>query len=95
MAWPKGVPRLAHVGRQKGTPNRKTRTVEETCAKYNFDPIEAMINIYMTTQDESLKLSAAKEVAQYILPKRKALEVSTTSDEGFRVIVEDYRKKDA
>lgn len=41
-----------------------------------------------------LRAQCAKEAAQYIYPKRKALEVSQDPEsEGFRIIVEDYSKK--
>ena len=67
-------------GRQPGTPNKKTLEIEEKLAALGCDPIEGMARIAM---DESAELSLRgqmfKELAQYVAPKRKAIEVSGTA----------------
>ena len=65
-------------GRKKGTPNKpKQALIEAIQAKFpNYHPVMAMAEI---ANDESLpvdmRFNAHKEVAQYIEPKRKAIEV--------------------
>lgn len=62
-------------GRAKGTPNKATREVQQLLDELNCDPIEGMARIAM---DESVELplraSMLKELAQYVAPKRKAIE---------------------
>lgn len=64
-------------GRQKGTPNKATQEVQSLLAEMDCDPIEGMARIAM---DESVELplraSMLKELAQYVAPKRKAVEHS-------------------
>lgn len=66
-------------GRVKGTPNKDTRNLWAICERMNFNPFEALVQFAQTgglEADENLRFNAAKEVAQYILPKRKAIEHS-------------------
>ena len=64
-------------GRKKGTPNKKTLEVQKLLAASDFDPIAAMIKISqqaMTDKNYLLAGQMAKELAQYVYPKRKAIE---------------------
>jgi len=80
-------------GRAKGTKNRGTLEVEEKLRKLGCDPITGMALIAMgidaqgNSIDASIDLKAKMlaELAQYILPKRKAVE--HTGPEGGAVIV--------
>jgi len=66
-------------GRSKGTPNKKTQLIQQQMEDLGFDPIESMIEISklaMANKDYSLAGQMAKELAQYIYPKRKAIEHS-------------------
>ena|SRR3712207_112879 len=62
-------------GRNKGTPNKQTLAVAERLEALGCDPLEAMVRI---ATDESvepgIRFQAYEELAQYIYPKRKALE---------------------
>ena len=74
---PKGHPKWG--GRKPGSLNAMARTALELCAEYNFNPIQTMIEIAMDMENETaLRLHAAKEVAQYIMPKLSAMAVSAT-----------------
>lgn len=80
-------------GRPKGAPNKKTLALEEICAKHGVDVFEALVLIIKEESDKLLRFQAIKEAAQYLYPKRKALEVSNNEEsEGFRVIIQDYCK---
>ena len=64
-------------GRVKGTPNKTTLAVAERLEAIGCDPIEGMARIAMdinTPIDVRAKLYS--ELAQYIAPKRKAIEHS-------------------
>ena len=68
-------------GRQKGTPNRKTQEVAEKLQALGCDPIEGMARLAMDpTVDVAIRAQMLKELAQYLYPKRKALEVSGDPD---------------
>lgn len=75
-------------GRQKGTPNKDTKALQDRIAsKYpGWDPVEAMAEIAQDDQnDVMIRLAALKEIAQYIHPKRKAIEHSTPPGDAFVV----------
>ena len=63
-------------GRTAETPNRGTATIEEKLAALGCDPIEGMAQIAMDpSTDVSLKAQMFKELAQYVAPKRKSIEM--------------------
>ena len=68
-------------GRKTGTPNKRTLAVAEKLAALGCDPIEGMARIPMDEQAElGLRAQMYKELAQYVAPKRKAMEV--TGEDG-------------
>lgn len=64
-------------GRVAGTPNRQTVDIAEKLAKLNCDPIIGMAKLAINP-DASLELRGKmySELAQYVAPKRKAVEHS-------------------
>lgn len=72
---PKGV---RYGGRQKGTPNKNTQDIQAKLDALGCDPIQGMAEIAAEarrTGDLNLAGIMYKELAQYIAPKRKAVEV--------------------
>tara|TARA_Y100000004_G_scaffold75872_1_gene85358 strand:+ start:5911 stop:6303 length:393 start_codon:yes stop_codon:yes gene_type:complete len=77
-----GTPRVG--GRDKGTPNKKTVALQERVKKFmqqqgikNFDPLVALAGIAVDKATPlKLKVESLKELAQYLHPKRRAVEVS-------------------
>ena len=69
------------AGRPKGAINKRSKELTERLDDLGVDPIEgmAMISADPTTSPE-LKFQCFKELAQYIAPKRKAVEQHTTGD---------------
>ncbi len=62
-------------GRSAGTPNRSTGEVKQKLEVLGCDPIEGMARIAMDeSQPMTLRASMYCELAQYVAPKRKALE---------------------
>lgn len=65
-------------GRQRGTVNKRTQDVLDKLGAMNCDPIEGMAKIAveaMGTGDHALAGQMFKELAQYVAPKRKAIEM--------------------
>jgi hypothetical protein len=74
MAGTKG-----NSGRKKGVPNKRTQSVIDQLVALDCDPIEGMASIARKAIDEGeliLAGSMYKELAQYVAPKRKSIEVS-------------------
>ena len=59
-------------GRKSGTPNKKTKELQEILGSYN--PAEKFIEIYNATEDLKLKFEICKELMRYVYPQRKAVE---------------------
>jgi hypothetical protein len=72
-----GKPRHANAGRKKGTPNKTTQTIQEKLDALGCDPLEGMAQIALeakATGDMVLAGRMYAELAQYVAPKRKAVE---------------------
>ena len=64
-------------GRPKGSKSKRTQAVEELLASVNCNPILGMAEIAADVSHPiELRASMFKELAQYVAPKRKAIEVS-------------------
>jgi len=64
-------------GRAKGTPNKKSLSVTERLETIGCDPIEGMAQIAMDdSQPVQLRASMYRELAPYVAPKRKTVEVT-------------------
>jgi hypothetical protein len=62
-------------GRVKGTPNKGTVAVAERLEAIGCDPIEGMARIAMDIKTPiDIRAKLFSELAQYIAPKRKAIE---------------------
>lgn len=79
MARPKPGEKTPGSGRQKGTPNKKTLTLIQQCEEMGVDPFGILLKHCMDS-DKAISMAAAKEVCQYILPKRRSLEHSGSLD---------------
>jgi len=76
------------AGRPKGSANKRTQEVIEKLEALGCDPIVGMAKIAMDKNaDLQLRGSMYKELAQYVYPKRKAVEVSGTGEGGAITLV--------
>jgi hypothetical protein len=76
MAAPKGHARYG--GRKAGTPNKRTSVLEK-CEELGLDPFKEMARIASDRADPNQPMML-KELAQYLEPKKKAMEVSGSID---------------
>src|SRR5262245_25049478 len=62
-------------GRVKGTPNKRTQDLTERLAELGCDPVEGMARLAMDPNSSpDLKGRMYAELAQYVYPKRRAVE---------------------
>lgn len=77
MAKLKGSPKTG--GRKKGTPNRLTQDVIARLQDLDFSPIDELVGMYREpSTPPNEKIAIARDIAQYVYPKRKAVEHSGT-----------------
>ena len=70
-------------GRTAGTPNRKTTEVAELLGSLGCDPIAGMAAIAANQQNPpELRGRMYAELAQYVYPKRRAVDANVTSSDG-------------
>lgn len=70
-------------GRPKGSKNYKTLAFEERLEALECDPIKVLADVCNDESEETnLRIAAAKELAAYIFPKRKAVEISGSFGKG-------------
>lgn len=64
-------------GRKKGTPNKRTQELQDRLAELDCDPVEGMARLAMDPNNNpELRGRMYSELAQYVYPKRKAIEHS-------------------
>ena len=81
-------------GRKKGVPNKRTQGVIDQLETLGCDPIEGIATIAklsMAAEDYATALNAFKDLAQYVAPKRKSIEMTThvTYEDRLRSMSED------
>ena len=83
------------MARTVGSTNKnKDRLWKALKAEYgdDFDPIMKMAEIASNDDnDDALKLNAWKEIAQYVYPKLKAIEISGDEESPLKIIAIDYQ----
>jgi hypothetical protein len=73
---PIGLPKTG--GRKKGTPNRATLTLQERLEAVDCDPLLELARIAMNANNPiEIRVRCFSEIAPYVDPKRKPVEIST------------------
>jgi len=84
----KGDPKTPGSGRRKGSLSWQTRYVLDVLNKFQCDPIEGMIRIAQNPLAPlELRGRMFSELAQYIFPKRKAVEHSGGQEHNLVITV--------
>ncbi len=74
-------------GRKKGTPNRVTQDVIKRLQELDFSPLDELVSLYRDPQATiDIKVNIARDLAQYVYPKRKAID-HTSQGERLTVII--------
>ena len=90
---PRGsLPGERRGGRAPGTPNRATAEVADKLAALGFDPIAAMVAIATDpAADLTLRGRMASELAAYVHPKRRAIDLTAeTGSPGLTVVIRRF-----
>jgi len=83
------------AGRPKGSLGEKTKAVQAKLDQLGCDPIEALANISMDNSNTpELRFQANKELAQYVAPKRKAIEMDANLDGGLKVNLVQFAEEE-
>jgi hypothetical protein len=73
-------------GRRAGTPNRRTQEVRDQLEALGCDPIEGMARLALDQANPpELRARMYSELAQYVAPKRKSVDLSSST--GDREVV--------
>ncbi len=84
------------AGRPKGAINKVNTEVAKQLGDLGFNPIVEMVNLYHDPEaDLTLKQNVCKELAQYIAPKRKSMDVSMRSNQEDWLNVINSSKSDS
>jgi len=76
------------AGRPPGATNKRSQEIQEKLDKLDCDPIEGMAMIAVDPMSSpELKLQCYKELAQYVAPKRKAVDMAQTTDGNLTIEV--------
>ena len=70
-------------GRTRGTPNKKTLEIQDRLCSIGCDPIQGMADLAMDANNSpELRGRMYAELAQYVAPKRKAVEHSHADEQS-------------
>lgn len=83
MPFAKGISKVAGSGRKKGQPNKINMLASQRLAELGCDPIAGMALIAKNSKNPiELRARMYAELAQYVQPKRRAIEVSGPGGEA-------------
>ena len=85
---PKGLPKTG--GRKKGVQNQMQRDLAELLHESfpGYDPVHAMAAIANDERNDlTIRLQASKEVARYVRPALRSLEVKGNADAPMQIVV--------
>ena len=87
MPRPKGLPKTG--GRIRGTPNKRTDELARKLSRIGCDPMEGMARIAMDPEiAPELRVRCFIELAQYLYPKRKPVDLVLPEDSATKIRVE-------
>lgn len=74
-------------GRQKGTPNVKTAQTIAAIAASGETPLDFLLRIMRTTEDETRAIDAAKAAAPYVHAKLSSIDVGNKDEKPFEQVI--------
>ena len=92
MSRPQGMPKTG--GRVRGTPNKRSADLFGKLGRMGCDPMEGLARIALDPDtDVALKVRCFAELAQYVYPKRRAIDVAADPHDGVKVTVDFIESK--
>ena len=73
------------AGRPKGESTRFRFDVAQILKDRDYSPFETLINLAINGKNDYVKLNAASELAAYVAPRLKAVEISTDTENPFSI----------
>ena len=94
MGAPKGRPKPAGSGRQKGINNKQTIQLLEQLEQLGVDLPKEAVTALREIDDPKDRFDCIEKLMRYVYPQKKSVDhVMTDSDgQGFKILVEDYSK---
>jgi hypothetical protein len=71
------------AGRPKGAATVKTREIADAAAASGESPLDFLLRIMRTSEDEAKQLDAAKAAAPYVHPRLAAVDLGNKDDKPF------------
>lgn len=90
MKFAPGDKKPKYGGRKKGTVNKKTQLAIDILTAADFEPLQYAIEQLELMEDPKERADIALKIADYIYPKRRAVDVS--SDDGTLLSITDVVK---
>lgn len=76
------------AGKPKGTKQAPKYDFALICHQNNFNPVLELIKLARTAKSEHVKVTACSEIASYVAPKLKAVEISASeAGERFKMFM--------
>lgn len=80
----------AEEAKRKLSPAELRQGLDLLCQKYNFNPVEELIQIAQATDMETTKVSICRFLTEFMMPKLKSIEVSGSVDHNHTVVIRRY-----
>lgn len=72
-------------GRVKGTLNKSSVEIQARLKELGCNPIEGLAKLAVSTENEDIKFKCYKELAQYVAPKLRAIELKTENSNNIGI----------
>jgi hypothetical protein len=79
----KGTPKTG--GRAKGTPNKSTLKFREVLEAKGFSVPEELMNLFLNSNDDGIRLRCLELMAQYSYPKFREVDPEGSSDQKIEI----------
>ena len=78
------------MGRPAGSPNKDRKALLDRAEELGVNPFDILCEYAKDITDDDRRFHAAKELCQYIYPKRSSMKLSNDEQSGFKIVILDY-----
>ena len=75
------------AGRPKGAATKRTREIADQAANEGITPLEYLLQVMRTSEDEARRIDAAKAAAPYVHPKLANVDIGNKDDKPFEQVI--------